>query len=45
MPEAGRTVVSNIYQGGTNPAEAGAHIASIAKKMLEQKASGVDLKM
>lgn len=45
MPEAGRTVVSNIYQGGTNPAEAGAHIASIAKKMLEQKASGVDLKL
>lgn len=45
MPEAGRTVVSNIYRGGTNPAEAGAHIASIAKKMLEQKASGLDLKL
>ena len=45
MPEAGRTVVSNIYKGGTNPAEAGAHIASIAKKMLEQKASGLDLKL
>ena len=44
MPEAGRTVVSNIYQGCTNPAEAGAHIAH-RKKMLEQKASGVDLKM
>ena len=45
MPEAGRTVVSNIYKGGTNPAEAGAHIASIAKKMLEQKASDLDLKL
>lgn len=45
MPEAGRTVVSNIYKGGTNPAEAGAHIASIAKAMLEQKASGLDLKL
>lgn len=44
MPEAGRTVVSNIYKGGTNPAEAGAHIATLAKLMLEQKASGLDLK-
>ena len=44
-PEAARTVVSNIYQGGTTPAVAGAHIASITKKMLEQKASGVDLKL
>lgn len=45
MPEAGRTVVSNIYKGGTNPAEAGAHIAAIAKAMLDQKASGLDLKI
>lgn len=45
MPEAGRTVVSNIYRGGTNPAEAGAHIASIALKMLQQKTSGLDLKL
>lgn len=45
MPEAGRTVVSNIYRGGTNPAEAGAHIASVAQLMLKQKASGLDLKL
>jgi len=28
-PESGRTVVSNIYAGGTPPAEAGAHVATI----------------
>lgn len=42
MPESGRTVVSNIHANGTNPLEAGAHIASLAKKILEQKASGTD---
>ena len=29
MPEARRTVVSNIHKDGTIPAEAGAHIADI----------------
>lgn len=45
MPEARRTVVSNIHQAGTIPAEAGAHIAEIIKIMLEKKASGTDLKL
>jgi ethanolamine ammonia-lyase small subunit len=45
MPEARRTVVSNIHKGGTPPVEAGAHIAEIIKLMLEKKASGVDLKL
>lgn len=45
MPEAGRTVISNIHRGGTPPVEAGAHIAEIVKKMLEEKASGLDLRI
>jgi len=45
MPEAGRTVVSNIHENGTNPVEAGAHIASVIKKMLDQKVSGMELKL
>lgn len=45
MPEARRTVVSNIHKAGTPPVEAGAHIAEIMKMMLEKKASGTDLKL
>lgn len=45
MPESRRTVVSNIHKGGTPSVEAGAHIAEIIKKMLQAKASGVDLKL
>lgn len=45
MPEARRTVVSNIHKEGTIPAEAGAHISEIIKIMLENKASGTDLKL
>lgn len=45
IPEAKRTVVSNIHKNGTPPAEAGAHIADIIKKILDAKASGVDLKL
>lgn len=45
MPEARRTVVSNIHRAGTIPAEAGAHIADIIKKILDNKASGTDLKL
>ena len=44
MPEARRTVVSNIHRAGTIPAEAGAHIAELLKTMLEKKASGIDLR-
>lgn len=45
MPEARRTVVSNIHKEGTIPAEAGAHIAEIIKTILENKASGTDLRL
>ncbi len=45
MPEARRTVLSNIHSAGTNPAEAGAHIAEIIKTILEKKCSGTDLKL
>lgn len=45
MPEARRTVVSNIHKAGSVPVEAGAHIAEIIKIMLERKASGTDLKL
>lgn len=45
MPEARRTVVSNIHQGGTAAIEAGAHVAHIIKEMLNQKASGLDLEL
>ncbi len=41
--EADRTVISNIHRGGTPPVEAGAHMATVVKKMLTYKASGVKL--
>lgn len=44
MPEARRTVVSNIHKGGTPVVEAGAYIADLIKEMLEKKKSGIDLK-
>lgn len=44
LAEAKRTVISNIHKGGTTAVEAGAHTAELIKKMLEKKASGVDLK-
>lgn len=44
LPEAKRTVISNIHDGGTTAVEAGAHIADLVKLMLEKKASGIDLK-
>lgn len=45
MPEARRTVVSNIHASGSIAVEAGAHIADIIALMLEKKASGTDLKL
>ncbi|MGC3121037.1 ethanolamine ammonia-lyase light chain EutC, partial [Enterococcus faecalis] len=44
MPEARRTVISNIHKGGTPAVEAGAYIAEIIKKKLDKKKSGIDLK-
>jgi ethanolamine ammonia-lyase small subunit len=43
IPEAKRTVVSNIHSQGIPPVEAGAHIASLLLTMLREKASGLDL--
>lgn len=45
MPEARRTVVSNIHSGGIPAVEAGAHIAQLLKTILERKQSGVDLQL
>lgn len=44
LAEAKRTVISNIHKGGTTAVEAGAHAAELMIKMLERKASGIDLK-
>jgi ethanolamine ammonia-lyase small subunit len=41
--DSDRIVISNIHRGGTPPAEAGAHIGSLVKKMLEQQVSGIHL--
>lgn len=43
MPEAKRTVVSNIHRDGLSAVEAGAYIVEVICKILEQKASGIDL--
>jgi len=45
MPEARRTVVSNIHRRGTPAVEAGGYIADLIKTMLDRKASGLDLKL
>ncbi|MFV0555790.1 MAG: ethanolamine ammonia-lyase subunit EutC [Lactovum sp.] len=44
MPEARRTVISNIHKGGTPAVEAGAYVADLIKKMIDTKKSGLDLK-
>ena len=44
IPESKRTVVSNIHKQGTPAVEAGAYIAELLVRMLEQKASGIDLR-
>ena len=41
--ESDRMLVSNIHEGGMPPVEAGAHVASIVKKIYDAKASGVKL--
>ncbi len=43
--ESERTVISNIHKGGTPAVEAGAAIATLVKKILDAKASGVNLKI
>ena len=44
MPEAKRTVVSNIHKDGLSAVEAGAYIVEVIEQILKQRASGVDLK-
>lgn len=43
MVESERTVISNIHKGGLPAAEAGAHLATMLKNILDAKASGVNL--
>ena len=43
--DADRDVVCNIFNGGTNPLEAGAFVVQMAQKMRKSQASGVKLKM
>jgi len=43
MPEARRTVVSNIYARGLNAVEAGAYLAELIGKIFREKKSGVDI--
>jgi len=45
MPEARRTVISNIHEGGISAVEAGAYTADVIEKMLALKQSGVELRM
>ena len=45
ISEAKRTVVSNIHKDGTPSSEAGAHVATLIKKIIDAKASGQDLKL
>ena len=44
IPESKRTVVSNIHKNGTPAVEAGAYISELLMKILEKKASGIDLR-
>ena len=44
MPEARRTVVSNIHARGIPAVEAGAYIVDVIQNILQAKASGVELK-
>ena len=43
MPEARRTVISNVHKDGTPAVEAGAQAADLVQLMIKRKASGVEL--
>jgi len=43
--DANRDAICNIYEGGLNPLEAGAHAVQLIQKMIRDRASGVELKM
>ena len=42
--DADRDAICNVYEGGLNPLEAGAHAVQLIQKMIERQASGVELK-
>lgn len=44
MPEARRTVVSNIHKNGISAVEAGAYLCDVVEAILKAKTSGVDLR-
>ena len=43
--DAHRDAICNIYEGGLNPLEAGAHAVQLIQKMIRDKTSGVELKL
>lgn len=43
MPEARRTVVSNIHRDGITAVEAGAYMTELIGRILDRKASGIEL--
>ncbi len=43
--DAERDVICNVYNGGTNPLEAGAYAVQMAQKMMRLQAAGVKLKL
>jgi ethanolamine ammonia-lyase small subunit len=43
--ESDRTVVSNIHESGMPPIEAGAHVASLVKKIYDKKGSGINVSL
>lgn len=43
--ESDRSVVSNIHDKGLPPAEAGAHVASLVKKIYDNEGSGINLSL
>lgn len=43
--DADRDVVCNIFNGGTNPLEAGAYVVEYIKRTLKHQASGIKLKL
>ncbi|MFC4436359.1 MULTISPECIES: ethanolamine ammonia-lyase subunit EutC [Natrialbaceae] len=44
MATAKKSVVSNVHGGGLPPVEAGAELVDLLAEMLEEKASGIDLR-
>jgi len=43
--ESDRNVVSNIHDKGMPPVEAGAHVASLVKKIYDNKGSGINVSL